>query len=478
MYQILIFTKAYDKLHEGQRRSPIPSVDVNPNNFAEISKKYNYISDLQLKNPLPTTPKTLNEPTQSTCSSLYVKPPDFTNTKLRNQMENDSDASIEEPTPHIINKNMYRSSADSSSKLSTTSRPTSIHADYPQISEDVTMSLVQHGSQAPKILQQSSKSSAAPPKALRTDLRPNVAPSPQTYSPTATPTPTQTPSSTPTPTPTPTPNDRRNSPNYYPHPMHSMEKSLPTIQKIYNDEVYQRNNTTSPVPMASRHHAYSPIMEKPYLIKTSIPSNQSTMAEMNTNRPSPNESASLAFNRPHSATSLLYNQEQQPNRLKPIHTAQDVIPSSSNHINAYNNPSGRPASAHGFAAKTNEYYNQMNPPQKWPNQTRITQSPISSASAPSPHSMNNQNVSVSQNHSPASASPSPYQMHRQSPSNMPYQSPHTTHSPSPFSYSPGPVPIKSSKLPANAPINNIPSQSELPHFIQYNLFTIIRFDLI
>lgn len=448
------FTKAYDKLHEGQRRSPIQS-DVNPNNFAEISKKYNYISDLQLKNPLPTTSKT-NEPTQSACSSLYVKPPDFTSTKLRNQIENDSDASIEEPTPHIIHKNMFRSTADSSSKSNTasTSRPTSIHADYPQISEDVTMSLVQHGSQASKILQQSSKSfvSAKPlTPEHRIDARPTAAPSPQIYS--------------------PTPNERRNSPNYYPHPLHSMEKNLPTIRKIYNEEMYQRNISTSPVPVAVRNNyeSYSPIMEKPVLSKSNT--NQSTM-EMSVNRPSPNEPAPQ-YNRPSSATSLLYSQEQS-NRLKPIHSAQDVVPSSSNHMNTYNYASARPASAHGFVVnKTNDHYNQMNPPQKWPSQTRITQSPISSA--PSPHSINNQNVSISQSHSPASGSPLPYQMHRQSPSNMQYQSPHTTPSPSPFSYSPGPMPVKLNKLPSNAPINNIPSQSGLSlyHYICYLFFTLI-----
>lgn len=45
------FTKAYDKLNDiTQRHSPVPR-EVNPSNFAEISKKYNYISDLQLKNP-------------------------------------------------------------------------------------------------------------------------------------------------------------------------------------------------------------------------------------------------------------------------------------------------------------------------------------------------------------------------------------------------------------------------------------------
>lgn len=44
------FTKAYDRLND--RRSPTPR-DVDHNNFAEVSKKYNYVSDLILKNSRP-----------------------------------------------------------------------------------------------------------------------------------------------------------------------------------------------------------------------------------------------------------------------------------------------------------------------------------------------------------------------------------------------------------------------------------------
>lgn len=44
------FTKAYDRLND--RRSPTPR-DVDHNNFAELSKKYNYVSDLILKNSRP-----------------------------------------------------------------------------------------------------------------------------------------------------------------------------------------------------------------------------------------------------------------------------------------------------------------------------------------------------------------------------------------------------------------------------------------
>lgn len=460
------FTKAYDKLHDTQRRSPIPS-DVNPSNFAEISKKYNYISDLQLKNPLPTTSKT-NEPTQSTCTSLYVKPPDFSS-KLRNQADNNESEAIEEPTPHIIHKNLYRPHADSSSKINTpppakaqtpitattvtaSTRSTPIQSDYPQISDDITMSLVQHGVE-PKVSQMKMVAPSKPPTPVhRIENRATAAgaaasnqPSPShIYSPTSL--------------------ERRNSSNYYPHPVHSADKSMSTVQKINNDEMYQRNLTVSsahqytssahmfhrdvPVtigPNQKIHHAYEQYAssEKPPLPK----SIHSTM-EMNTMR-----STNDPYNRPSSAN-LLYH---EPNRNKPIHSAQEMQPSSSNHINAYNYPSGRPASAHNMN-KPADYYCQMNPPQKWPSQTRITQSPISSA--PSPHSIIGSNTSTPQQiQYPVSASPLPYQMHRQSPSNLQYQSPHTTPSPSPFGYSSSPVPVKPNKLPTNAPVNNIPSQS-------------------
>lgn len=441
------FTKAYDKSHDTQSRSPIPS-DVNPGNFAEISKKYNYISDLQLKNPLPITSKT-NEPTQSTCSPLYVRTPDFSS-KLRNQVDNESEAA-EEPTPHIIHKNMYRPHADSSSKISTPPpRSTPIQAEYPQISEDVTMSLVQQKGPSQVKPVKPVVPSKPPTPTHRVEARvtaPSAPPPQHIYS--------------------PTPLERRNLPNFYPHPVHSAEKSMPTIQKIYNDEMYQRNLASSPAhhqysspahifhhrdmaaAIASNqkiHHAYEsyPPTDKPPLPKSSQPP-----MEMNAIRPSNDP-----YTRPPSSAGILYH---EPNRPRPIHSAQEMQPSNANHINAYNYPpSGRPASAHSLP-KASDYYNQMNPPQKWPSQTRITQSPISSAS--SPHSICGQNTGTSQNQHP-SASPLPYQMHRQSPSNLQYHSPHTTPSPSPFGYSPSPGPVKPNKLPTNTPVNNIPSQSK------------------
>lgn len=471
------FTRAYDKL-DTQRQSPLQP-EVNPSNFAEISKKYNYISDLQLKNPLPTTSRTANEPTQSsTCSSLYVKPPDFSS-KLRNKTENESEA-LEEPTPHIINKNMYRPHADSSSKSSASARSTPTHSDFSQISDDVTMSL-QHSTQS-KLLQSKSSVPPKPPTPVhRMDSR-TVLNAPQQQQQQQ-----QPPMPMPLPSPhiySPTPLERPNSQNYYPHAMHPTEKVMPNIQKIYNDDLYQRNMAASPA-----HHQYSnpaahifhhrdvqmaiapsqkihPAYEQYHQSeKVSMPKSAQSTLETNVMRPSNDTSM---YTRP-ASTNMLYHEQ---NRLKPIHLASEVHPSSSSsHTNTFNYSSGRPASAlgsvsaamHGMNKPPADFYNQMNPPHKWAGQNRITQSPISSA--PSPHSISNQNARISQSQSPISASPLPYQMHRQSPNNPQYQSPHTTPSPSPFGYSPSPHHVKPNKIPANAPPNNIPPQSE-SHFIR------------
>lgn len=454
------FTKAYDKHDPNASRSPLPS-EVNPSNFAEISKKYNYISDLQLKNPQPTTSK-INEPTQSTCSSLYVKTPDFTS-KLQNQAENESEVA-EEPTPHIIHKNMYRPHADSSSKTSATARSTTAHTDYPQISEDVTMLLVQHASQT-KVSQTKPSAPSKPPTPLhRIESRaasnaPNASNAssipPHAYS--------------------PKPIERPNSQNYYPHAVHQAEKSMQNMQKLYNEELYQRNLAVSPAhhQYASPAHVFQHRDVQPALVPN--PSNQKLLpnhhayeqystekapmppksghpsSEVNVHR-LPSDAAMYA--RP-ASTNMMYHEQ---NRLKPIHSAaQEVQSSSSGHMNTYSYSTGRPASAHNLN-KPADYYNQMNPPQKWSNQTRITQSPISTAL--SPHSISSQNTRISQSQSPVGASPLPYQMHRQSPSNLQYHSPHTTPSPSPFGYSPSPIPVQPNKLPSNMPANNNPLQSK------------------
>lgn len=140
------FTRAYDRVPDTRpkQRAAHPSTahpppsEVNASNFAEVRERYNYVSDLQLKNPLPAT-STSSAPT----SSMYVRPPDFSSSKIRSTMEKHS-VPTEEPRAHVIHKPKFRIQADSSSK-STPASPVPapiMHNEYPQLSHDVTMSLV------------------------------------------------------------------------------------------------------------------------------------------------------------------------------------------------------------------------------------------------------------------------------------------------------------------------------------------------
>lgn len=122
--------------------------NVNQSNFAEISKKYNYISDLQLKNP--TQPDDANIK-NNTFNSMYVNSPDFTKSPQR-QVESllrqkqhiskqiypepipSLTSSVDEPTAHIIHKNQYMQQH--------AGETSSLYKSFPQISHDVTMSIV------------------------------------------------------------------------------------------------------------------------------------------------------------------------------------------------------------------------------------------------------------------------------------------------------------------------------------------------
>lgn len=134
------FTRAYNRVVDARPKARALT-EVNASNFAEISKKYNYVSDLQLKNPLPVaTTSSSPAPAPSAPPSMYVRPPDFSSSKVRSRMENESN--VEEPAAHVIRKPKFRIQADSSSKSSTTAPATPVHNEFPQISHDVTMSLV------------------------------------------------------------------------------------------------------------------------------------------------------------------------------------------------------------------------------------------------------------------------------------------------------------------------------------------------
>lgn len=134
------FTRAYNRVVDARPKARALT-EVNASNFAEISKKYNYVSDLQLKNPLPVaTTSSSPSPAPSAPPSMYVRPPDFSSSKVRSRMENES--TVEEPAAHVIRKPKFRIQADSSSKSSTAVPATPVHNEFPQISHDVTMSLV------------------------------------------------------------------------------------------------------------------------------------------------------------------------------------------------------------------------------------------------------------------------------------------------------------------------------------------------
>lgn len=455
------FTKVYDKLHDNHRRSPILR-EVNPSNFAEISKKYNFISDLQLKNPSPV-PTNTNESNSTTCRSLYVQPPNFNSTRLRNQIKNDSDI-IEEPTPHIIHKNMYRTQADSSSKScrSPSLNVNVAHGDQQLIPNNTAMHLHVQKASKVQILQSKEKSyPTKPPTPLHTtqnvqqnasDVHLSMLHERQRFDATIS-----------------------NSQNYHYSQNQARDKSLLHVQKPYTEPYYQRNAIISSHPYQSPivhpfHHRDVSMLTAQNTSKNAHSYEQSAQSSQNERATMPIHVQSADHHSIYTGlpSKLLYPEQ---NRIKQnIHQMHESPqPSSSSHINyqatkstiatkltttstaiASTSASAPAATSIQNLNKPNEFYNQMNPPQKWPSQSRITQSPISTAS--SPHSIGSQNTQISQ--STVSASPLPYPIQRQSPS---YPSPHPTPSPSPFNYPHGtssPVSIKPIKLPSNTQTNN------------------------
>lgn len=189
------------------------------------------------------------------------------------------------------------------------------------------------------------------------------------------------------------------------------------------DDLYQRSSTMSPlqnqysqVPANSAGH--EPTTAAVQITHTKKPlqrhfetfalggngggSGSGNDGKMSTPLPiEPRQSNDLT-NYPRSHSANLFYHEQ--NRIKPI---RDLPSTSNNLMNAYNYATLN-------SAKPHDYYYQANTAQpKWSNQTRITQSPITTA--PSPHSLSGQIVDA-MSHSPISASPLPYPMHRQNPS--------------------------------------------------------------
>lgn len=109
------FAKSYKERPNQMNATDPTASHVNPSNFAEISKKYNYVSDLQLKKPNSSSqpsvlppPSSASPATTSSSQShmnLYVKPPDFTGSKQK-FLDRDGKG-LEEPTAHVIHKSHY-----------------------------------------------------------------------------------------------------------------------------------------------------------------------------------------------------------------------------------------------------------------------------------------------------------------------------------------------------------------------------------
>lgn len=369
-----------------------------------------------------TTSKSNESPqsSSSSCSSLYVRPPDFTNSKLRNHVDNESEV-IEEPTPHIIQKSLYRSHVDSSVKSNAITNSNAIRSGYPQVSEDVSMRIVSQ-MQIPQ-----SKSSS---KLVQS--KPLTSRSNETHDPKNMPSNAYTAASERSKYDAAPSNSQIYNPSSSSHQRSDLKGSMHSIHKptLYsNDDLYQRNLTISPLnhQYLSGSHAFHHRDTPTVVIQNTNPSKMHRHYEQHFNSnekmsmPPMNESNTMRqtndlsiYPRPHSAN-LFYHEQ---NRIKPINSANEIHPasSSSSHINSYNysysSASTSSSSPMSNLNKPNDYYNQMNLSQKWSSQSRITQSPISSAS--SPHCISNQNARVSQ--SPVSASPLPYQIHRQNPS--------------------------------------------------------------
>ncbi|GAB0089890.1 hypothetical protein DMENIID0001_045120 [Sergentomyia squamirostris] len=95
---------------------PPPPANVTPSNFEEISRKYNYISDLQLK-PQPVLPPQASP----NYKNLYVSAPNFTSHKFHGDVPGaravEVREELEEPTAHIIPKKQVQYSSNSQESL-------------------------------------------------------------------------------------------------------------------------------------------------------------------------------------------------------------------------------------------------------------------------------------------------------------------------------------------------------------------------
>lgn len=432
---------------------------VNPANFAEISKRLNYISDLQLKTTTtpPTHTNSFDRSVESSRSltNLYVKAPDFSGQKKKLH-----DAA-DEPMAHVIHKNPYPIQADKSNKIVTPpSDPSIIYRNYPQISQDVTMSIVPtHNAPFPQPHQQSMSQ------------KPNIVePQPSV--------------------------DQRFKQNY-PTEVHKghpgMYRSpIPVAHHLYENRIPDASMPSQAKPMSisykhkadqvSSVHPYQRESSRTAVIQSGKPNSvtepdayghkvQSNYVQRNEMQPGYYEKpvAKPVVTNQHGQTSdYIHGQQHFNNSRYPPEFNDRIPPNKSNYertgycepmpamyqehykqppssssssmkqSSSSNNPqmaapSSRPIRSPIMNSKPIDIPSSghMNPPQYWPSHSpRITQSPISLSSSP---------LSGRVTQSPAGASPSPQHHVMHTPNALPaqsptyrYTSPHQSQPPSPY----------------------------------------------
>ncbi|XP_037050763.1 uncharacterized protein LOC119084801 [Bradysia coprophila] len=418
------------KQHQPSHQTPI-----NPANFAEISKRRNYISDLQLKTS--TTPSTQASSFDRSLdgsrsmSNLYVKTPDFSSQKKK------CHDSVDEPIAHVIHKNPYPIQTEKSSiiiapptaTVATPSDPSIIYRSYPQISQDVTMSIVptqsvplsQHQQQQHQHLSQ--KQSMAEPQPSNDQRFRQQYPSDMHKG---------HPSMYPSTVLTAPHNLYESRIHDVLHPSNPLNASYK--EKVESDSIghpHQRESSRAAVIQSGKSITvesdvfnqrlqstynqpsyYEKPIGKPVVASQPLDYIQSQQQFTNSRytpdlhqRMQPNK---LSYERPGYSESNpgMYQDhyKQPPQSVKHTSGPQMAAPSNRpSHPVMNSKPIDIPSSGH------------MNPPQYWPSHSpRISQSPISLSSSP---------LSGRVTQSPAGASPSPQHHVMQTPSSLPAQSP-------------------------------------------------------
>lgn len=436
---------------------------VNANNFAEISKKLNYISDLQLKNPtkIPVGHQPMpSDISKSNYNSLYVKTPDFQKSSKSDKMPKPHSQVLlphDEPTAHIIHKNQFQNSLPKP-----VPDPVSLYKNFPQISQDVTMSIVaphhQHHHESGAVHSRDKYPSAsATMSTINNDARlkyPETNPKPEykhqhsSYEEYVLQKSRQA------------ENDKYRE-QYYRTESQHVEQQHPSIRYMNESAHYKpASQDKSPqFPMNdSRIHAsqqrqslrsdygYPDLNKSDSKYEKSETSHRySSYSQYPASQAYQNKADPQRYPDTSYGTKTSIKQSSSSSRMQ-----QSSVPPSIPHAATSPSPSAKMLRSPFMHSKPTDYTGQMNPPQHWPSQpltSRISQSPISLSSSPI-----SQNTGHRVSQSPIGASPSPHHFGgiSQSPNYM-YASPHATPSPSQLTSSssaaPSPVHFKHSPSP-------------------------------